>query len=93
MLSHVKCLKDADLLLKGISKIIENEAKEQKEGFFGMLLGALGASLLGNLLTGKWVEQSNVPKRGVMRSVEDTIRAGEGTIRAGRIFFFASPFN
>ena len=88
MLSHVKCLKDADLLLKGISKIIENEAKEQKEGFFGMLLGALGASLLGNLLTGKWVEQANVPKRGVMRSVEDTIRAGEGTIRAGRIFFF-----
>ena len=34
-----------------------------------MLLGTLGASLLGNLLTGKY-----------------TIRAGEGTIRAGKTF-------
>ena len=56
MLSHIKYLKDADLLLKGIIKIIENEAKEQKGGFFGMLLGVLDASLLGNLLTGKGVD-------------------------------------
>ena len=30
-----------------------SEAKEQKGGFLRMLLGTLGASLLGNLLTGK----------------------------------------
>ena len=39
--------------MKAITKNIENETKEQKEGFLGMLLGTLGASLLGNMLTGK----------------------------------------
>ena len=41
------------VLIKGISKTIKNEAKEQKEGFIRMFLGTLGASFLGNLLTGK----------------------------------------
>ena len=42
-----------DILLKGISKTIKNQTKEQRGGFLSMLLGTLGASLLGNLLTGK----------------------------------------
>ena len=49
----VKSLEEEALLIKGISKTIENEAKEQKGGFLGVLLGTLVASLLGNLLTGK----------------------------------------
>ena len=49
----VKSLEEQGLLIKGISKTIENEAKEQKGGFLGMLLGTLVASLLGNLLTDK----------------------------------------
>ena len=49
----VKSLEEQGLLIKGISKTIENEAKEQKGGFLGMLLGTLIASLLGNLLTDK----------------------------------------
>ena len=53
-----------------LAKQLKNEAKEEKGGFLGMLLGTLGASLLGNLLTGK-----------------RTIRAGEGTIRAGQEFW------
>ena len=40
-------------MIKGINETIENEAKEQKGGFHGMLLGILGGSSLGNLLTGK----------------------------------------
>ena len=44
---------------KGVSETIQNEAKEQKGGFFGMLLGTLGASSLGTLLTVKWVKRSN----------------------------------
>ena len=40
-------------MLKGVTKTIENEIKEQKGGFLSMLLGRLGACLLGNLLTGK----------------------------------------
>ena len=44
---------------------IENKAKWQRLGFLGMLLGTLGASLLGSALTG----------RGVIRAGEGTVRA------------------
>ena len=49
----IQALEDSDILLKGVTKTIKNETKEQKRGFLSMLLGTLGASLLGNLLTGK----------------------------------------
>ena len=49
----VQALEDFNILLKGITKTNENETNEQKGGFLGMLLGTLGASLLGNMLTGK----------------------------------------
>ena len=72
----VKSLKESGLLIKGVSDTIKNEAKEQRGGFLGILLGTLGASLLGNLLTGK----------GTIRAGEDTVRAGESTIKAGEGF-------
>ena len=46
----VQALEDSDILLKGVTKTIKNETKEQKGGFLSMLLGTLGASLLGNFL-------------------------------------------
>ena len=49
----VKSLEDSGLLLKGVNEAIQNEAKEQKGGFLSMLLGKLGASLLGNIFAGK----------------------------------------
>ena len=49
----VKSLEESGLLIKGVSETIENEAKEPKGKFLSMLLGTLGASLLGNLLTDK----------------------------------------
>ena len=49
----VQALEDSNILLKGVTKTIEDETKEQKGGFLNMLLGTLGASLLGNLLAGK----------------------------------------
>ena len=49
----VQALEDSNILLKGVTKIIKNEIKEQKGGFLCMLLGTLGASLLGDLLSGK----------------------------------------
>ena len=55
--------------MKGVSETIKNETKEQKGGFLSMLLGTLGASLFGNLLTGK----------GFARAGEGTIRAGYGS--------------
>ena len=51
----VKSLEESGLLIKGVSEAIKNEAKEQKGRYIGMLLGTLGAILLGNLLTGKGV--------------------------------------
>ena len=51
----VKSLEDSSLLLKGFCETIQNEAKEQKERFLGMLFGTLGARLLGNMLAGKGI--------------------------------------
>ena len=51
----VQALEDSNILLKGVTKTIKNEAKEKKGGFLNMLLGPLGASLLGNLLSGKGI--------------------------------------
>ena len=48
----VKSLENSGVLLKRVSETIQHEAKEQRRGFLSMLLGTLGASLLGNLLTG-----------------------------------------
>ena len=62
----MKSLEESSLLTK-FSETIKNEAKEQKRGFLSMLLGTLGASLLGNLLTGK----------DTVRAVEVTISAGQ----------------
>ena len=55
----LQSLEDSNILLKGVTKIIEKETKEQKGGFFSMLLGTLGASLLGNLLSGKEIVRAS----------------------------------
>ena len=51
----VQALKDSNILLKEVTKTIKNETKEQKGIFLGVLLGTVGASLLGNMLTGKGI--------------------------------------
>ena len=50
-LKIVKSLEDGGILLNGISETVKNEVKEQKGGFLSMLLGTLGASFLGDLIT------------------------------------------
>ena len=62
------------MLLEGVTKIIKNETKEQKGRFLGMLLGTLGASLLGSILTGKGIV------RACYRNKEgkEIVRAGYG---------------
>ena len=69
LLKIVKLLEDSGLLLDGITETVKNEVKEKKGSFLSMLLGTLGASLLGNVLAG----------RGVIRAEEGTIRAGYGS--------------
>ena len=51
----IQPLENSDILIKGVTKTIKNETKKQKGGFLSMLLGTLGASLLGNLLSGKGI--------------------------------------
>ena len=72
----VKSLEDSGILLKGVGDTIKNEAKEQKGGSLSMLLGTLGASLLGDLSTKK------LSGKGVIRAGERTIRAGYGSKRS-----------
>ena len=67
----VQTLEDSNILLKGVTETVENETKEQKGGFLSMLLGTLGASLLGNLLTGKGFVRAgygNNKGKGVVRA-------------------------
>ena len=71
----IKSLEDSGLLLKGVTETVQNEVKEQKGGFLSMLLGTLGASLLGNLLTGKGINKKG---KGINRAGEGIVRAGEG---------------
>ena len=73
LLQIVKSLEDSGILLDGITKTVKNEVKEQTGGLLSMLLGTLGASLLGDLLT------KNLSGRGVIRAGEGTIRAGYGS--------------
>ena len=73
----VKSLEHSGLLLKGVTKSVQNEVNEQKGGFLSMLLGTLGPSLLGNLLTGKGTHRAEKSK-GIRRAGEGIVRAGEG---------------
>ena len=77
LLQIVKSLEDSGVLLKVVIKTIQNEAKEQRAGFLSMLLGTLGVSLFGDLLT------KDLTGKGVTRAGERVIRGGEGVIRAG----------
>ena len=58
LIKIVKSLEDSGLLLNGVTESVKNEIKEQKSGFLSMLLGTLGASLLGNLVAGKGVDRA-----------------------------------
>ena len=73
ILKIVKSLEDSGILLKGVSETIQHEAKEQRGGFLGMLLGTLGASLLGDILS------KGISGKGVIRAGEGTTRAGYGS--------------
>ena len=70
----VQAPEDSNILLKRVAKAIKNETKEQKAGFLSMLLGTLGATLLGNLLSGKVIVRAGSGNNKGKRIV----RAGSG---------------
>ena len=69
---QAQALENSNILIKGVTKTIKNKTKEQKEIFLSMVLGTLGASLLGNLLNGK----------GILRAGSKN-KKGKGILRAG----------
>ena len=68
----IQALENSNILIKGVTKTIKNETKEQKGWFLSMLLGTLGASLLGYLLT----------EKGILRAGSGNEK-GKGILRAG----------
>ena len=71
-------------MLKGVTKTIKNEAKEQKGGVLGVLLGTLGASLLGNMLAGKEIVRAGSGNKKGKRIVRAGYgkKNGKGIVRA-----------
>ena len=70
-------------MLKGVTKIIKNNTKEQ--GFLGMLLCTLGASLLGNMLAGREIVRAgpgNKKGKGNVLAGSGN-KKGKGILRAG----------
>ena len=68
----VQALEDSNILLKAVTKTNKNKTKKQKGGFLGMLLGTLGAILLGNIFAGK----------GIVRAGSGS-KQGKGILKAG----------
>ena len=67
----VQALEDSNILLKGVTKTIKNETKEQKGWFLSLLLNTLGASLLGNILAGKGIVRAgsgNKKRKGIVKA-------------------------
>ena len=86
LIKIVKSLEDSGLLLKGVTETVQNEVKEQKGGFLSMLLGTLGASLLGNILAGKGINRAG--EGAIAKSVSEETRSnkqGRGIVRAGYV--------
>ena len=80
----IQSLEDLNILLKGVTKTIKNETNKQKGEFLSMLLGTLGASSLGNLLTGKVVVRAG-----------SGYKKGKGIVRAGsgkKMGFLMPPY-
>ena len=85
IITIVQALEYSNILLKRVTKTIKNETKEQKGGFSGMLLGTLGASLLGNLLTRKGIlraSSGNSKGKGIFRAGSGN-KEGKRVVRAG----------
>ena len=76
IMKTIKALENSGILLKGVSKTIKNETKEQKGGFLSMLLGTLRVILLGNLIN---LLASKAKGKGIMRAGDGIVRAGSGS--------------
>ena len=85
ILKIIEVLQNSNILLRGVTKTIKNETKEQKGVFLSMSLSTLGASLLGNLLIGKGILRAgsgNNKGKEILRAGSGNNK-GKGVLRAG----------
>ena len=75
IIKTVKSLEDSGLLLNGVTETVQNEVKKQKRGLLSILLGTLGASLLGNIVSGQEVNKKG---HGINRASKGIVRVGYG---------------
>ena len=68
IMTIVKTFNESGLLIKGISKTVKNQTKEEKGGFVRMLLGTLASRLLGYMISAKEVIRTG---EGRIRAVHD----------------------
>ena len=82
VIKTVKPVEDSGLLLEGVTETVQNEVKKQKGGFLSMLLGKLGASLLGNILTGREINRAGKGREAIAKTQGRGInRTGEWVLR------------
>ena len=90
----VKSLEDSGLLLKGVTRKVQNEVKEQNGGFLSMLSGILGASLLASILTGQGINRAEgIVTAGYSRRSLNSFKNKKGRKTTKWIFNAASSSN
>ena len=77
IIKRVKSLEDSGSLFKAVTETVQKEVKEQQGGFLSMLLDTLGATLVGNILTGK----------RIYIACEGIVRAGYGSSSHNKMDF------
>ena len=78
MMKIIKAFDDSGVLLKDVTKTIKNKTKEQRGGLLEMLLGSLGASLLGNILAGKGIVIAGYGNKKLQKE-QGIVRASYGS--------------
>ena len=73
IMKKVKFLQDFGFFLKGFSEENQNEAKKLKEGFRSMLLGILGANLLGDMLSGRGITRAGYGSKKKKRNYKSKL--------------------
>ena len=90
----IKALEDSGILLKGVNKTIKNETKEKRGGSLSMILGTLGANLLGNLLAdGKGIVRAGDGSAASRAKGGGIVRAGEGSKKTPKFTVTFSSIN
>ena len=84
---------ESGLLIKVVSETFKNEATEQKGGFFGMLLGTLGASFQRNLLKGKGVGSETYLDEKKCEDLDQQLELVKVQLEQARIFNATSSIN